>query len=144
MRKIFNEFWQELRKIKWNITVSRCLYDTSILQDAVKNFDQKYKGCWLIVNAKHTLLPLILRYAGLFFLFLWRTLMFLLKNSIRVQALAVCTSATSTIQSAVTAIHNVSSIISWSHIPLFPIVSLKDTYVQPWKTALEKKLIRKG
>ena len=42
-KKKIKEFWKELRKIKGNTTVSRCIDGTSILQDTVKIFDRKYK-----------------------------------------------------------------------------------------------------
>ena len=42
-QKKTKEFWKEVRKIKGNTTVSRCIDGTSILQDTVKIFDRKYK-----------------------------------------------------------------------------------------------------
>ena len=42
-KKKTKEFWKEVRKIKGNTTVSRCLDDTSISQDTVNIFDRKYR-----------------------------------------------------------------------------------------------------
>ena len=36
-------FWKEVKTNKESLTVSRCINDTSLLQDAVNIFDQKYQ-----------------------------------------------------------------------------------------------------
>ena len=102
------KLWKEVRKIKGNTAVSRYIGGTSILQETVKKMSESTKRCWITVSAKHTLLPLILCYVEQFFLFLWRTLMLLLIDSIRVQSLTVCTPHKSRIQSAVTAVYYVN------------------------------------
>ena len=56
-------------------------------------------------------------------IFLRGTLVLLFKDSIRVQALTVCTLPTSKIQSSVVAIYYVISKISCSHIPIFPTLT---------------------
>ena len=111
-----------MRKIETITTVSRCVDGTSIMQDTVKTFDQKYHVVLDNNECQAHSVTTNPAFRRTNFYFPLKNLDVTIKRLHPVIYLDICTPPSSKFQNTVTVNCYLNSLMHYPHIPTFPIV----------------------